>query len=88
MNVAALNQLPVNMHDLEEEGNANGFVCLSVCVSDKIVFIDLFSDLRKWFIKIGWSKKVRKTGVKCVPYTTQIAQPTDLNPHHKVSFHT
>ena len=31
MNEAALKQLPVNMHDLEEEGNANGFVCLSVC---------------------------------------------------------
>ncbi len=39
MNDAALNQLPANMHDLEEEGNANGFVCLSVCLSDKVVFI-------------------------------------------------
>ncbi len=34
MNEAALNQLPVNMNDLEEEG----FVCLSVCLSDKVVF--------------------------------------------------
>ncbi len=39
MNEAALNQLPVNMHDLEEEGNANGFVCLSVCLSDKVVLV-------------------------------------------------
>ena len=39
MNDAALNQLPVNMHDLEEEGNANGFVCLSVCLSDKVAFV-------------------------------------------------
>ena len=30
MNETALNQLPVIMHDLEEEGNANGFVCLFI----------------------------------------------------------
>ena len=41
MNGAALNQLPANMHDSEEEGNANGFVCLSVCLSDKVVFFYL-----------------------------------------------
>ena len=37
MNEAALNQFPVNMHDSEEKGNANGFVCLSVCLPDKVV---------------------------------------------------
>ncbi len=39
MNEAALNQLHVNMHDLEEEGNANGFVCLSVCLPGKVVWV-------------------------------------------------
>ena len=52
MNDAALNQLPVNMHDLEEEGNANGFVCLSVCLSDKVVFIGLSSILRMYAPKV------------------------------------
>ncbi len=42
MNEAALNQLPGNMHDSEEEGNANGFVSLSVCLSDKVVFFPSF----------------------------------------------
>ncbi len=37
-NEAALKLLDTHMHDLVKEGNANGFVCLSVCLSDKVVF--------------------------------------------------
>ncbi len=37
-----MKQLTVDMHGLEEEGNANGFVCLSLCLSDKVVFILIY----------------------------------------------
>ncbi len=70
----------MNRYDSEEEGNANGFVCLSVCLLDKVVFGNHFQFLQE---RNHWIDTQCKLGFTCnnLPILAQVEKMNKTLPN-------